>query len=354
VALAVGALLALLALGTSVGQTTNQYYDDLRFDVFAGTVATRPFSAESARMMRATAGVARIQPMLSTSGKAAGKDIVLWGTSDRPLFDTRVSDGRWFTRARADARARVAVLGRRLAEQVGVGTGDVARLQTPAGPVGLRVVGLSDSQGNNGMAAYLPLAGLQTVLGTPGVVNNYWVVATSKDHGFIDRLTNRLEDTLGAHGTQITTQETYVARHDNVRINGMLTQVITVLGLVVVALSMVGLVNAITMAVLERTREIGTLRSIGARARDVRRIFGVAGIVVALIGWLAGVGAGYLMARGMIALTASMFGLDLPFVFPAANLAITFIGTIVLALLVLLAPVRRAVRFKPGEALRYA
>jgi ABC-type lipoprotein release transport system permease subunit len=60
------------------------------------------------------------------------------------------------------------------------------------------------------------------------------------------------------------------------------------------------------------------------------------------------------MARGMIALTASMFGLDLPFVFPAVNLLITLVGTVVLALLVLLAPVRRAVRFKPGEALRYA
>jgi ABC-type lipoprotein release transport system permease subunit len=248
----------------------------------------------------------------------------------------------------------VTVLGRQLAHHLGVAPGDVARLQTPAGPVRLRVVGLSNNQGNNGMAAYLPLASLQAVLGTPGQVNNYWVVASSKDHGFIDRLTSRLEDTLGAHGTQITTQGIYVARHDNVKLNGMLTQVITVLGLVVVALSMVGLVNAITMAVMERTREIGTLRTIGARARDVRRIFGVEGLVVALIGWLAGAAAGYLMARGMIALTASMFGLDLPFVFPAVNLAITFVGTVVLALLVLLAPVRRAVHFKPGEALRYA
>ena len=88
------------------------------------------------------------------------------------------------------------------------------------------------------------------------------------------------------------------------------------LGLAIVAISMVGLVNAITMGVLERTREIGTLRCVGARARDVRRIFGVEGIVVALLGWLLGLPAGYLMARGMIALTASMVGIDLPFVFP--------------------------------------
>ena len=53
------------------------------------------------------------------------------------------------------------------------------------------------------------------------------------------------------------------------------------LGLLIVAISMVGLVNAITMGVLERTREIGMLRCIGARARDVRRIFATEGLVVA-------------------------------------------------------------------------
>ena len=41
---------------------------------------------------------------------------------------------------------------------------------------------------------------------------------------------------------------------------------------------MVGLVNAITMSVLERTREIGVLRCIGARARDIRRIFAAEGL----------------------------------------------------------------------------
>jgi putative ABC transport system permease protein len=148
--------------------------------------------------------------------------------------------------------------------------------------------------------------------------------------------------------------ETYITRRDQVKLNATLTQSITVLGLVIVAISMVGLVNAITMGVLERTREIGTLRCVGARARDVRRIFGIEGLIVALIGWLLGLPAGYLMARGLIALTSSVADIDLSFVFPPINLAITLVGTLVLALLVLLAPVRRAVRFKPGEALRYA
>jgi putative ABC transport system permease protein len=354
VALSVGALLALLALGTSVGNATREYYDDLRYDIFAGTVATRPFTAEATRVLASTPGVERIQPLLSTSAKANGKDVLMWGTEARPLMETRVSAGRWYTPAEAGSHARVAVLGRQLADHLGSEPGATAEIQTPAGPVRVRVVGISNSQGNNGLVAYMPLPSLQTVLHSPGEVNNYWVVAASKEHAFIDRLTSRLEDTLGAHGTQVTTAEVYVQRRDNVEINATLTQSITVLGLVIVAISMVGLVNAMTMAVLERTREIGMLRCVGARARDVRRIFGVEGIAVALLGWLLGLPAGYLMARGMIALTTALVDLRLDFAFPAVNLAITLAGTVVVALLVLLAPVRRAVRFKPGEALRHA
>jgi putative ABC transport system permease protein len=354
VALSVGALLALLALGTSVGNSTREYFDDWRFDVFTGTVATRPFNPEATRVLASSPGVRRIQPLLSTSAKAGGRDILVWGTADRPLMNMRVTQGRWYTPAEGRSHERVAVLGRQLADHLGVGPGDTAQLQTPAGAARVRVIGVSSSQNNEGLAAYLPLASLQTVLRSPGEVNNYWVVSSSKDHAFIDRLTTRLEDTLGAHGAQITTMETYITRRDQVKLNATLTQSITVLGLVIVAISMVGLVNAITMGVLERTREIGTLRSVGARARDVRRIFGIEGLIVALVGWLLGLPAGYLMARGLIALTSSVADIDLSFVFPPINLAITLVGTLLLALLVLLAPVRRAVRFKPGEALRYA
>jgi putative ABC transport system permease protein len=127
-----------------------------------------------------------------------------------------------------------------------------------------------------------------------------------------------------------------------------------VLGLLIVAISLVGLVNAITMSVIERTREIGMLRCVGARARDVRRIFTVEGLTVAILGWLIGLALGWAMGHGLVSLTASLVNVDLSFVFPTANIAITLIGTVVLTLLVLLGPVRRATHLKPGDALRYA
>jgi putative ABC transport system permease protein len=218
----------------------------------------------------------------------------------------------------------------------------------------MRVIGISAYQANNGDVAFTPVSTLQALLGSPGVVNSYWVTTTTDDHGVIDRTSTRLEDTLAAHGNQTGTLVMYDVADKTVAANARVTTAVTVLGLLIIAISMVALINTITMAVLERTREIGMLRSIGARARDIRRIFATEGLVVAVVGWLAGVPLGYALGRAIGWATGEAVGLDIAFVFPLAYVAIALVGTVALALVVMLAPLRRAVRFKPGEALRYA
>ena len=218
----------------------------------------------------------------------------------------------------------------------------------------LRVIGISGNQADNGGVVFLPLSTLQSAIGSPGAVNSLFVVTDSRDHGLIDRTTTQLENGLAARGNQVLTFVMYDVKEDNVAANASLTSTITVLGLLIVAISMVGLVNAITMAVLERTREIGMLRSVGARARHVRGIFATEGIVLAVGGWLFGVPLGYAFARAIGWAAGEAVGLDIAFVFPLGYVGFALIGTVILALLVMLAPLRRAVRFKPGEALRYA
>jgi ABC-type antimicrobial peptide transport system permease subunit len=63
---------------------------------------------------------------------------------------------------------------------------------------------------------------------------------------------------------------------------------------------------------------------------------------------------GYALARLIGWLAGNAVGLDIAFVFPLRYVAIALVGTVLLALAVMLLPLRRAVRFKPGEAIRYA
>ncbi len=104
---------------------------------------------------------------------------------------------------------------------------------------------------------------------------------------------------------------------------------------------------------LERTREIGILRCIGARGRDVRRIFTTEGVALAAAGWLVGIPLGYLLTRALVRLVWEVVDVRIPVVFPTVHVLVALVGTVVLALLVLFLPVRRAVRLRPGEALRY-
>jgi putative ABC transport system permease protein len=354
VGLAVATCLALLSLGSGVAASTRGWFDDNHFDIWIQPQAGKVLDSGTGHAITGIEGVRAAQPWLSNAVKVGTAEADAWGLPARPLIDTRIDKGRWYSAADVERATRVAVLGRTIAKAAGAAVGDRITLSTANGPATFRVIGISANQANNGSVVFVPVSALQSVLGMKGTFNNYFVTTTTKDHGLIDRTTTRLEDALSARGDQVGTFVNYDMREQQVAANAKITMSITVLGLLIVAISMVALINAITMGVLERTREIGVLRSIGARARDVRRIFATEGLVVALLGWGVGVPLGYAMARAIGWLAGNAVGLDIAFVFPAAYVAIALIGTVILALVVMLAPLRRAVRFKPGEALRYA
>ena len=201
----------------------------------------------------------------------------------------------------------------------------------------------------------MPLATAHALLtGMPADANDYWVRTTSQSHSFIDRTTTRIEDTLAAHGYDVNSEVKYVRLANEIAGYRTITTTLGAVGFLVVLISMAGLAGALATSVLERTREIGILRSIGARTRHVRRIFAAETIALATAGWLIGAPVGYLLDRFLVWLVKNVMNLDLPFTFPLGYLAVVLAGTVLLALLITLMPIRRAVRYRPGEALRYA
>jgi putative ABC transport system permease protein len=353
VALAVGNLLAVLALAAGTTEVTRSEWADHLEDVRVWTAGREPFDERAARVIRSTPGVAEAEPALVNDARLDGEGAFLWAVARDPLLRYRLSDGRWFTAEEERRNEPVAVIERNLARVTGVEVGQQVTVSTAAGPVRLRIVGEARNQQENGTVLFLPLTTARALLGLPAAASTYWVRTTSPDHALVDRVTSALEDRLATLGYEVGTEITYVATRDNVAANRTITTSIAVLGLLIVAISMVGLANAMTANVLERTREIGVLRCIGARARDVRRIFATEGLALAVAGWVLGIPVGYLLTRLLVWLVAQVVNIDLPVVFPPWNLLLALAGTVVLALLVLALPLRRAVRLRPGDALRY-
>jgi putative ABC transport system permease protein len=139
------------------------------------------------------------------------------------------------------------------------------------------------------------------------------------------------------------------------RVLDMLLGIFSSLALAVATL---GIINTLVMAVLERRREIGVLKALGAADRDVKQLFFVEAGVMGLFGGIFGVFLGWLIGRALnFGTNFYLHRRDLPSVEISSVPWWLVLGAIAFAIFVSLAaglyPASRAARLNPVEALRY-
>jgi putative ABC transport system permease protein len=360
VAVAAGLAIAFLALGESVTAVISQTVSKLHFSIGVGMASTRgarPFGSQALAVAAATPGVTGAEPVETSSVQYNGQTYVAWGLGTRPLYDYRLSAGRWFNAADTAAGARPAVppvvLGPAVARSTGARVGQILTFILAAGPIRVRVIGIDTGQTSAGDTVYFPLPVLERLDGGPGTADSIWLATASSTHAAIDRTTTAAADRLSGAGYQVSTQEIYVTEAQITAADTAILTIVEVLGLVVVAIMLMGLVSSLSMGVIERTREVGILRCVGARARNIRRVFSAEAVVLGVAGWAFGVLLGWLIYQGLLALFLQDAHVTLPEHFTPVVPLITLAGVVVLTLLVIRGPLRRATRIQPGTALRY-
>lgn len=354
VALATALALALFAVGRSVTLTVDRVYDTLGYDITVSASNGAPLLDNTARTITTDMpGVTRAEPVVENRAIYRGQPYAAYGLGVRTLYQYRLSAGRWFTAADASAATPPVVLGPALARTTGARVGQTLVLHTAAGPTTVQVVGLDTGQLNNGGMVFFPLPVLQRLTGMADATNTVWLTTARSDHTAVDQSAAAVEDRLVANGYPVDISKLYVQQADNRALNNTLITVIEVLGLLVVAITLIGLVSALTMGVLERTREIGILRCLGAKARDIRRVFGAEGIALAIFGWAVAIPVGWLTSRGLLAFIRHEMGIDITPVFPAISVPVALVAVVIVTLVVIRPPLRRASRIQPGNALRY-
>jgi putative ABC transport system permease protein len=130
-------------------------------------------------------------------------------------------------------------------------------------------------------------------------------------------------------------------------ITGLLTTMIAAISGISLVVGGVGVMNIMLVSVTERTKEIGLLKAIGAKEKDIMMQFLIESVVMTLcggiIGIILGVGGAYLIAKGV----------NIPFVvsFPAILIAVGVSAGVGIAFGYY--PARKAAKMQPIEALRY-
>ena len=170
----------------------------------------------------------------------------------------------------------------------------------------------------------------------------------------------RIEQLIRERGLdlEIRTWDDLALRYHQVR--ELFGRIFAVLTLIVSVMVVFGITNTMTMAIFERTREIGTVMALGTRRRGVVAMFVLEGFVLGVLGALAGLALGVVLAKAI-----SAIGIQLPpppgstrgftvqiFVVPAV-LAQAAQLSIVAATLASLYPAWRAARVNVVEALRH-
>jgi putative ABC transport system permease protein len=355
VALAVGTLLGLLSLAVAVSQVTDQSWNVLEYDVtLSAQAGGNPYSSSVINEIRGQPGVAGVEAADWSQMSYQGQTLYGLGVHADTYVREPLSAGRWLSASDETTQADVAVVGSAIARGWHLHPGSRLTVTTAGGPVTFTVIGVGASQANNGYNFYTSLAALQRISGHPGMANSLLIRAADKNHGAIDALAARLEGVMAASAHPSRSQVMYAGRATDKANAGSMMVIVDGIGLLIVAISMLGLVNAITMSIIERTREIGVLRCLGARSTDLRRIFRTETVSLALSGFIVAIPVGWLIAKALQWLVLHVAGAQLPAPYTLGNLAIAFLGTVVLAVLVVVVPLRRATRLRPGDAIRYS
>jgi len=131
-----------------------------------------------------------------------------------------------------------------------------------------------------------------------------------------------------------------------------------IFGSLALTVSSLGIINTLVMAILERRREIGVLKALGAADRDVRRLFFAEAGAMGLLGGVFGVVLGWLIGRALTFGTNAYLArqqlppIDLssvPLWMVGAAIAFSFVVSLAAGIY----PAARAARLNPVEALRY-
>lgn len=133
---------------------------------------------------------------------------------------------------------------------------------------------------------------------------------------------------------------------------------LAIFGSLALAVATLGIINTLVMAILERRREIGILKALGAADRDVKQLFFVEAGVMGLLGGIFGVVFGWLIGRALTwGTNIYLHRQNLPSAHVFSVPWWLVLGAIVFAVAVSLAaglyPASRAARLNPVEALRY-
>jgi putative ABC transport system permease protein len=239
-----------------------------------------------------------------------------------------------------------AVIGSVLAQRRGLSPGDLFALETESGQTKLKIAAVVNEYMAGGLTVYLSRATGRELLGVTGTT----ALIVDAKSGALATVESELEAFCGDRGLILQSHSEMLSFIDGI-VNGVIGSMWMLLSLGCLIAAM-GLVNTLTMNILEQTREIGVLRVVAMTRQQIRRMIFAQASLMGFLGLIPGALAGIFVAFAISQSSLMVLGHSIQFRFrPGLVLGCVLIGALVIAIASLV-PAERATRLKLSTALR--
>lgn len=348
--------IAVLGIRQSLHQAVAEIQGDFNYDVGVTLAQPYPVSQIAAEALKVE-GVRAVETWALADGRIVfgaerlSGSIVMQGVpADTQMAAPGVVTGRWLEPQDSYALfVNPDFLA--LAPDLGVGStvtlriGDVAREWTIVG-VSARAVA---------PMAYAPYADLAAMVGWHDLANGLVLAAVSSAPAYQARVQSDLAQRLAQAGLHVTSSNTTAEKKDSsaAQLDSMVVLLMSMMVLVALVGGL-GLAITLSLNVLERTREIGILRSLGASNGVVRRVVMAEALVIGLASWLVAIPLSIPLAVFLgNALGRSLLARPLDYIFSVPALLLWLGIVIAIAVLASALPAQTAARLTIRDAIAY-
>ncbi len=333
--------------GPQQSQTNSLKLDDAQ--ALADKTRIQNISAVSAMVSKPT--------QASANGQTININVQGVGADYATIQSLEVAQGEFFTKEDELGLSRVAVLGSEVVTDLfgegAVPVGETVKVDNKS----FRIVGVllekdSSAFSNPNKAVYIPVNTAMKILLGQDYVSSIMIKAENSElvNQTVNDITNLM---IGKHDITVgkvkdfTVTSSQQALQTVGSVTGLLTSLLAGIAGISLVVGGIGIMNIMLVTVTERTKEIGLLKSIGARDRDILTQFLIEAIVLTLLGGAIGMTLGIIFSF----LISSL--INIPFVISASAILLAVGVSSAVGLVFGYYPAQRAAKLSPIEALRF-
>lgn len=270
--------------------------------------------------------------------------------ADTEMLQPILIDGRWLM----DGDENAIVINQALREKEALAVGDEITIPVEGKELTWLVVGVVQIIGDSSQA-FVNYPYFTRNSGNIGRAGQVQITTDQSDAEFLNAITTELQEAYEAAGLNVSGTQTVIEiREGPTFFFGIIVTLLLIMTVLIAAVGALGLAGTMSINVLERTREIGVLRAIGASNKAVRNIILVEGLLIGLLSWAVGallaMPLGRLMSDGI---GYAMFQIPLNYAFSPNGIGMWLLIVLVLSALASILPAWNASRLTVRETLAY-